>query len=189
VLRLPEFLAAEYRLATAREVQSWSFGEVKSRLDPGAVNWQQRAGTLVDERIFGPLRDLECACGKYQGTTRRGMVCDRCGVKVTMREERRRRFGHIVLPVEVSHPLGDAADLVRVVPVLPVAYRESPAGRGLVPAYEALVDAGDNTNQLAAYLGTLIDELLPVALSVNEWGLPDLAVLTQALVLTRSEET
>jgi hypothetical protein len=188
VLRLPESLAADYRLATAREVRHWSFGTVKSVGQTDAIGWEQQVGTLDDERIFGPLRDLACACGKYQGENHRGMICDWCGVKVTMREERRRRFGHIDLAVEVAHPLGDAGDLIRVVPVLSAGFRESPTGGGLAEAYEALVSAGRNTNKLTANLHTLIDILLPVATLAHEWSLPDSAVLARALVLARQEE-
>lgn len=187
MLRLPEPLAAEYRLATAREVRHCSFGAVKSPLDPGATNWEQRVGTLGDERIFGPLRDLECACGKYQGTTRRGMICDRCGVKVTTCEVRRKRFGHIDLPEEVAHPLGDEADLVSVVPVLPAAFRESPAGSGMASIYEMLATAA--TIEMAE-LGVryLIDKLLPVAALAHEWNLEESTILTQALILARHDE-
>jgi hypothetical protein len=182
VLRLPEPLGAEYRLATAREVTHCSFGAVKSPLNPSASSWEQRVGTLADERIFGPLRDLECACGKYQGTTRRGMICDRCGVKVTTREARSKRFGHIDLPVEVAHPLGDDADTVSVVPVLPAAFRESPAGRGLESVYERLVTA-TTVDTAEVGLRYLIEKLLPVALLAHEWNLGEATILTQALVL------
>jgi DNA-directed RNA polymerase subunit beta' len=63
-------------------VRSWSFGALQSPREPGAQGWQQRRGTLDDQRILGPLRDFECACGKYQGPRYRGMICDRCGVKL-----------------------------------------------------------------------------------------------------------
>jgi hypothetical protein len=189
VLRLPESLAADYRLATGREVRHWSFGAVKSVCQTDAIGWEQQVGTLDDERIFGPLRDLACACGKNQGENHRGMICDWCGVKVTMHEERQRRFGHIELAVPVAHPLGDAADEVSVVPVLPAAFRESPAGRRLTLAYDALIRAGSNTDELAACLRYLIDELLPVANLAHEWDLSDSDVLTRALVLTRRAET
>src|SRR5262245_3654096 len=128
MLRLPAALTSEYRLATAREVYAWSFGLVKATRRPGATGWEQLLGTLDDQRIFGPENDWECACGTYRGPRHEGMVCDRCGVKVTTREERRSRFGHVDLPVPVPHPLGDADDLVGAVPVLPAGFLEAPAG-------------------------------------------------------------
>src|SRR5262245_10581692 len=101
MLRLPLSLAAMYRPATDREVHSWSFGAVKAPRNPGAGSYQGRRRTLDDQAIFGPVREFHCACGKYQGDRYRGMICDLCGVKMTIPEERRRRFGHIDLPVAV----------------------------------------------------------------------------------------
>jgi DNA-directed RNA polymerase subunit beta' len=67
MLQLPPVLAARYRPATEREVHSWSFGLLKATRNPRATAWEQRRGTLEDQALFGPLRDFECACGKYRG--------------------------------------------------------------------------------------------------------------------------
>src|SRR5262249_39107896 len=80
---LPPFLAARYRFATTHEIRSWSFGVVRSRRTPDTTDWREQRGTLDDRQIFGPLREFECACGKYRGQEYRGMICDRCGVKIT----------------------------------------------------------------------------------------------------------
>ena len=85
------------------DIRSWSFGEVKK---PETINYRtyrpEKDG-LFCERIFGPERDYECACGKYKGTKFKGIICDRCGVKVTHSRVRRKRMGHINLAAPVVH--------------------------------------------------------------------------------------
>jgi hypothetical protein len=66
------------------------------------------------------------------------MICDRCGVKVTTREDRHRRFGHIDLPFPLIHPLGDESDVLMTVPVLPATFWEAPAGNRLAESYDQL---------------------------------------------------
>jgi hypothetical protein len=138
MLQLPANLSTQYRPATDREVHSWSFGALRSIRLPGATSWQQQIGTLDDQRIFGPRRDQECACGKYQGPKYRNMICDSCGVKVTSPDVRRQRFGHIDLPFSISHPLGEKADTLSVAPVLPATFIESSGGQPLALVYEDL---------------------------------------------------
>src|SRR5262245_50013809 len=118
MLRLPPALAALYRPATCLDVHGWSFGAVTAPRDPAASSWQARRRTLDDQAIFGPLRDFHCACGKYEGNRYRDMICDRCGVKLTTRQARRRRFGHLDLPGAVPHPLGVAGEQLSAVPIL-----------------------------------------------------------------------
>ncbi|MDR0921896.1 MAG: DNA-directed RNA polymerase subunit beta' [Lactobacillales bacterium] len=90
-------------LASPEKVRSWSYGEVKK---PETINYRtlkpEREG-LFDERIFGPTKDWECACGKYKRIRYKGIVCDRCGVEVTRSKVRRERMGHIELAAPVSH--------------------------------------------------------------------------------------
>ena len=85
------------------QITNWSFGEVKK---PETINYRtlkpERDG-LFCERIFGPARDFECACGKYRWVKFKGIVCDRCGVEVTEAKVRRERMGHIELAVPVAH--------------------------------------------------------------------------------------
>ena len=84
-------------------IRSWSSGEV---LNPETINYRTfkpEKGGLFCERIFGPTRDWECACGKYKRIKHKGVVCDRCGVEVTLSRVRRERMGHIELAVPVSH--------------------------------------------------------------------------------------
>jgi DNA-directed RNA polymerase subunit beta' len=90
-------------LASPNDIRSWSFGEVKK---PETINYRtyrpEKDG-LFCERIFGPERDWECACGKYKGTKHKGIICDRCGVKVTHSRVRRKRMGHINLAAPIVH--------------------------------------------------------------------------------------
>ena len=90
-------------VASPEAVRSWSKGEVKN---PETINYRTfkpEKGGLFCERIFGPVKDWECSCGKYKRIKHRGVVCDRCGVEVTLARVRRERMGHIELAVPVSH--------------------------------------------------------------------------------------
>ncbi|MDP4132770.1 MAG: DNA-directed RNA polymerase subunit beta' [Bacillota bacterium] len=90
-------------LASPEKIREWSHGEVKK---PETINYRtlksERDG-LFCERIFGPQKDWECACGKYKRIRYKGIVCDRCGVEVTKSKVRRERMGHIELAAPVSH--------------------------------------------------------------------------------------
>ena len=90
-------------VASPDTIRSWSHGEVKN---PETINYRTfkpEKGGLFCERIFGPIRDWECNCGKYKRIKHRGVICDRCGVEVTLARVRRERMGHIELAVPVSH--------------------------------------------------------------------------------------
>src|ERR1043166_2143208 len=90
-------------IASPETIRSWSHGEVKN---PETINYRTfkpEKGGLFCERIFGPIRDWECNCGKYKRIKHRGVICDRCGVEVTLSRVRRERMGHIELAVPVSH--------------------------------------------------------------------------------------
>jgi len=90
-------------VSSPESVRSWSKGEVKN---PETINYRTfkpEKGGLFCERIFGPTRDWECSCGKYKRIKHKGVVCDRCGVEVTLSRVRRERMGHIDLAVPVSH--------------------------------------------------------------------------------------
>ena len=90
-------------LATAEDIKSWSHGEVKK---PETINYRtlkpEKDG-LFCEKIFGPTRDWECACGKYKRVRYKGIVCERCGVEVTRSKVRRERMAHIKLAAPVTH--------------------------------------------------------------------------------------
>jgi len=101
--RINDYGSVKIGLASPDEIRQWSFGEVKK---PETINYRtyrpERDG-LFCERIFGPEKDWECACGKYRGMKYKGMICDRCGVKVTHSRVRRKRMGHIELAAPVVH--------------------------------------------------------------------------------------
>src|SRR3954454_14424679 len=90
-------------VASPESIRSWSHGEIKN---PETINYRTfkpEKGGLFCERIFGPTRDWECSCGKYKRIKHKGVICDRCGVEVTLARVRRERMGHIELAVPVSH--------------------------------------------------------------------------------------
>ena len=94
---------ASITVASPEIIRSWSFGEVKN---PETINYRTfkpEKGGLFCERIFGPTKDWECACGKYKRIKHKDVICDRCGVEVTLARVRRERMGHIDLAVPVSH--------------------------------------------------------------------------------------
>ncbi|UCF42707.1 MAG: DNA-directed RNA polymerase subunit beta' [Planctomycetota bacterium] len=101
--RINDYGLVKISLASPNDIRSWSFGEVRK---PETINYRtyrpEKDG-LFCERIFGPERDWECACGKYKGTKFKGIICDRCGVKVTHSRVRRKRMGHINLAAPVVH--------------------------------------------------------------------------------------
>jgi DNA-directed RNA polymerase subunit beta' len=101
--RINDYGSIKISLASPNDIRSWSFGEVRK---PETINYRtyrpEKDG-LFCERIFGPERDWECACGKYKGTKFKGIICDRCGVKVTHSRVRRKRMGHINLAAPVVH--------------------------------------------------------------------------------------
>lgn len=98
-----DFKALKISLASKEDVLSWSYGEVTK---PETINYRtlrpEKDG-LFDERIFGPTKDWECYCGKYKRVKYRGIVCDKCGVEVTLSRVRRERMGHITLASPVAH--------------------------------------------------------------------------------------
>src|SRR5436309_2056987 len=101
--RRPSFNSIRIRLAAPDVIRAWSHGEVTK---PETINYRSfkpEKDGLFCEKIFGPVKDWECNCGKYKRIRYRGVICDRCGVEVTQAKVRRERLGHIQLAVPVSH--------------------------------------------------------------------------------------
>ena len=98
-----DFDSIRIQLASPETIRAWSQGEVTK---PETINYRsfkpERDG-LFCERIFGPVKDWNCHCGKYKGIRYRGIICDRCGVEVTRKKVRRERMGHINLATPVAH--------------------------------------------------------------------------------------
>jgi DNA-directed RNA polymerase subunit beta' len=101
--RPKDFSAFKLGLASPEEILSWSFGEVKK---PETINYRtlkpERDG-LFCAKIFGPVKDYECLCGKYRKMRYKGLTCEKCGVEVTVSKVRRTRMGHIDLVAPVAH--------------------------------------------------------------------------------------
>ena len=93
----------QIKIASPEQIRSWSFGEIKK---PETINYRtfkpERDG-LFCARIFGPIKDYECLCGKYKRMKFKGIVCEKCGVEVTLQKVRRERMGHIQLASPVAH--------------------------------------------------------------------------------------
>jgi DNA-directed RNA polymerase subunit beta' len=103
VTQKEEFDAIKIGLASPEKIRSWSYGEVKK---PETINYRtfkpEREG-LFCAKIFGPVKDYECLCGKYKRLKHRGVICEKCGVEVTLSKVRRERMGHIDLASPVAH--------------------------------------------------------------------------------------
>ena len=101
--KIKDFKSLKIGLASPERILSWSRGEVTK---PETINYRTQRPEkdgLFDERIFGPVNDFECYCGKYKRIRYKGIICDKCGVEVTRSVVRRERMGHISLASPVSH--------------------------------------------------------------------------------------
>jgi DNA-directed RNA polymerase subunit beta' len=100
---VPTFDQIKISIASPEDIHSWSFGEIKK---PETINYRtfkpERDG-LFCARIFGPIKDYECLCGKYKRMKYKGLICEKCGVEVTLAKVRRERMGHIELAAPVAH--------------------------------------------------------------------------------------
>ena len=98
-----DFNQIKISIASPDEITSWSHGEIKK---PETINYRtfkpERSG-LFCARIFGPIKDYECVCGKYKRMKFKGIICEKCGVEVTLSKVRRERMGHIPLAAPVAH--------------------------------------------------------------------------------------
>src|SRR3954471_11657478 len=98
-----DFKGVRLKLASPQDILNWSYGEVTK---PETINYRTQRPEkdgLFDEKIFGPIKDWECYCGKYKRIRYKGIICDKCGVEVTRAAVRRERMGHIKLAVPVAH--------------------------------------------------------------------------------------
>ncbi len=136
VVAAPTFDQIRISLASPEKIRSWSFGEIKK---PETINYRtfkpERDG-LFCARIFGPTKDYECLCGKYKRMKYKGIICEKCGVEVTLARVRRERMGHIELaspvahiwflkslPSRIAHDAGHAAQGHRAGPLLRILHR------------------------------------------------------------------
>jgi DNA-directed RNA polymerase subunit beta' len=139
--RVNDYTAVKASLSSPETIRSWSYGEVKK---PETINYRtyrSEKDGLFCEKIFGPERDWECFCGKYKGIKHKGIICDRCGVKVTHSRVRRKRMGHINLAAPVAHIWFFKAMPSRIGTLL--AMKTSSLERVIYFQDYVVVDAGD----------------------------------------------
>lgn len=127
--------------ATSADIRDWSSGSVRRRLrrHEQRDDWHVVADTLWDQRVFGPVTDWCCACGRFSGREHAGVVCPVCRVKVVQRTARQIRLGHINLPVAIAHPLVADAEPLDAWPIAPAFFWETRHGADLAASYEELV--------------------------------------------------
>ena len=101
--QINEYAAVSIHLASPNDIRSWSYGEVRKAETINYRSYRPEKEGLFCEKIFGPERDWECACGRYRGAKYKDIVCPRCGVKITTSKVRRHRMGHINLASPVVH--------------------------------------------------------------------------------------
>jgi len=140
--RPTDFEAIRVRLASPEMIMSWSHGEVTK---PETINYRTQKPEkdgLFCERVFGPVKDYECNCGKYKRIRFRGVVCERCGVEVTLSKVRRERMGHVKLSVPVAHIWMYKAQPSRIGLLLDMSVRE--VERVLYYESYVVIDPGDS---------------------------------------------
>ena len=115
------------------------------------------------------------------------MICDFCGVKVTLPEVRHQRFGHIEMPLSIEHPLGDKGEQLSTIPVLPATFFESSGGKALAQLYEELILAvfGGSAEEIRFGWNRLVDLLVPVLIFAQKWDLQEARVMARGLALER----
>jgi len=101
--RINDYESVQIRLASPQDIRSQSYGEVKNTETINYRTFRPEKDGLFCQRIFGPEKDWECFCGKYSGIKYKGLVCDRCGVEITLSRVRRKRMGHVDLAAPVVH--------------------------------------------------------------------------------------
>ena len=98
-----DFDALKISIASPEKIRSWSYGEVTKQETVNYRTSKPERDGLFCARIFGPVKDYECLCGKYKKIKYKGIICEKCGVEVTQARVRRERMGHIELDTPVSH--------------------------------------------------------------------------------------
>ena len=188
-MTIPTPLDADYCDATSHDIRSWSFGALTSSRDASATFRDNVAGTLQDQRIFGPIHDFKCACGQYDGDRYKNMICDRCGVKVASSRIRGSRFGHIEFAGPIAHPFVPNNQL-QCFPVLPILFIESPGGHRLAALYDQLTDAAKEqvNTRIHETINSICDLLAPVTITTHDWRLSAARTLARGLALKHKED-
>jgi hypothetical protein len=150
-----EAVIGEYQAATSDDIRLWSSGSVKRRLRPfeNRHDWHDVAGTIWDERIFGPVSDWRCPCGRFDGSENARVVCPICGVRIAASVSRKIRMAHINLPVKIPHPFVADAERIDAIPIVPAYYWQTVAGEPLAKAYEEVVHQSLTTPSVEDLVG------------------------------------
>lgn len=169
---IPSDLKDTFRIAKTLDIRSWSFGAVTERRSDAATYQNNVKGTLNDQRIFGPIRDYKCACGKYSGEEYANLVCDICGVKTASTSIRFARFGHIDFPDVIRHPF-DPETMLSCFPIMPAEFLNSASGQRLQELYEQLVESsiGHNKDQLVRLTTAIVELLTPTVILLHNWNI------------------
>src|SRR5688572_19648037 len=185
------FSAIRISLASPEKIREWSHGEVKK---PETINYRtfkpERDG-LFCAKIFGPVKDYECICGKYKRMKHRGIVCEKCGVEVIQSKVRRERLGHITLATPVAHIWFLKSLPSRIGNILDITLKD--LERILYCESYVVLDAGDTPLQKAEILSEeryqeLQNELGDDAFTAGMGGEAILEMLKEVEVHTLAEE-
>lgn len=183
---IPPSLAEDFRVATTPYIKSWSYGLLRFPRQPSATFDDNVKGTLHDQRIFGPIHDLQCACGELAGERYANMICHLCGVKCARLSVRATRFGHIDFIDPIRHPFAQDVKIL-CFPVLPATFLESPGGQQLQDLYDQLIEraASADTEKIADAVMSIADYLTPPVVTAHHWNLADCETLAHGLALER----
>lgn len=143
------------------------------------------AGRSRTRRFSDRCGTLNVLVASTAGRQHQNMICDRCGVKLTTTAARRRRFGHIDLSDPIVHPLGESAERLGAIPVLPAAFVESPGGEALADLYDELLRSvlSESSEGLVGSFNRLLVLLLPGVIVAHDWDLQEAEVLACGLAL------
>jgi len=169
---IPSALHNTFRIATTRDIRSWSFGALTAKRHASATFHDNAKGTLHDQRIFGPTRDFKCACGKYSGEKCANMICDMCGVKIAPKSIRSTRFGHIEFTTDVRHPF-DSETMLSCFPVVPADFIQSSGGQRLQVLYDQLIESNidDNHDHVVETANGIVEWLTAVVATLHNWNI------------------
>ncbi|MBM4090861.1 MAG: hypothetical protein FJ276_15770 [Planctomycetes bacterium] len=188
-MSIPSELQDAFHIATTCDIKSWSFGALTAVRHASATFHDNVKGTLHDQRIFGPIRDFQCACGKYSGSDCADMICDDCGVRIAPKSTRSNRFAHIEIATTVEHPL-DPETTLSCFPVVPADFLESPSGQRLQTLYDRLIESNmkGRYQEVSETAAAIVQWLTPAVVVLHNWGVfPARNTLARGIALTVRE--
>jgi len=186
-IELEKKLSKLLRPATDDEILGCSYGTItKARTNLSAA---ERA-TITSERIFGPIKDYTCSCGKYTGVKLKGVICDQCGVEITTADQRAWRMGHIDLAIGIPSPISNIDQRISVIAVLPPKYLITAGLSCVSNCYDDIVNCAakaDYRGVKTAYY-SLAEEIVPLLAESIPSG-EKFKMLALAIGLCRKKKT